>query len=169
MAESVQRRFNQQVAIVTGAGQGIGKAVAAQFAAEGATVVAVDRNAATVTETVEAAAVPALRRWLVWSTSASGELDALVAWTIGGARSSGHPRQLRRIHQTRGFLEIEEQDWDRIMGVNLRGLFFCSQTIARSMIEQRYWPDRPHRLESPASEGRSIACTTPPVRPASSA
>jgi NAD(P)-dependent dehydrogenase (short-subunit alcohol dehydrogenase family) len=124
--------------MVTGAGQGIGKAVAAGFAAEGATVVAVDRNAATVTATAQElgdAGGVALAR--VVDVSVRADLDALVSWTIGELGQVDILVNCAGIHQTRGFLEIEEQDWDRIMGVNLRGLFFCSQAVARPMIERR--------------------------------
>lgn len=124
--------------MVTGAGQGIGKAVAARFAAEGATVVAVDRNAETVTGTAQelsGAGGVALAR--VVDVSVRAELDALVAWTIGELGQVDILVNCAGIHQTRGFLEIEEQDWNWIMGVNLRGLFFCSQAVARPMIERR--------------------------------
>jgi NAD(P)-dependent dehydrogenase (short-subunit alcohol dehydrogenase family) len=124
--------------MVTGAGQGIGKAVAARFAAEGATVVVVDRNAATVTATAQElgdAGGVALAR--VVDVSVRTELDALVSWTIGELGQVDVLINCAGIHQTRRFLEIEELDWDRIMGVNLRGLFFCSQAVARPMIERR--------------------------------
>ncbi len=123
------------VAVVTGAGQGIGRAVALRLAADGFAVALVDLDAAALAESaraVEDRAVPALAvhadltaldqiaRVVEQVQTAWGRIDALV-------NNAG--REL-----TRPFLEVTAADWDAMLSVNLRTVFFATQLTARAMI-----------------------------------
>jgi 2-hydroxycyclohexanecarboxyl-CoA dehydrogenase len=125
------------VVIITGAGAGIGRACAIRFAREGARVVVVDRTDADGQGTVdllkshgaEATFVHAdvsveeeCRRFAGEAVSAFGRIDVLVA--NAGIRVFGT------------VLDATEQDWDRILSVNLKGVSFSCKAVLPRMIEQ---------------------------------
>ena len=125
-------RLKDKVALVTGAAQGIGLACAQAFAREGARVVMADVNedkgrkaaadlqAAFVRCDVsrKADVVAAVAR----SVSEFGRLDILVA-------NAG-------IVHAAEFLDLEEADFDRVLSVNLKGIFLAGQAAARQMVKQ---------------------------------
>jgi NAD(P)-dependent dehydrogenase (short-subunit alcohol dehydrogenase family) len=127
-----------RVAIVTGAGHGIGHATALALAGAGAHVAAVDIDKAAAETT--AAAVAALgRRSLALATDV-GDVAAIdrmvraVSETLGPidvlVNNAGVTRRAY-------IMDLTEDDWDRIMRVNGKGVFFCLQRVAREMISRR--------------------------------
>jgi len=124
-----------QVAMVTGAANGIGRAIVERFVAEGMQVVAVDISERDLTEAtasygervhaavadisdrsqVQAAVHAALFRF--------GQLDVLAA---NAGIADGEP-----------FLEIEDKSWRRIIDVNIHGTFHCVQEAAKVMATAR--------------------------------
>ena len=127
-----------RVAIVTGAGKGIGRAVALGLAGAGAHVVAVDIDAGLVKATADAAAalgptglaletdvgdLAAIDQMVQRSMAAFGRIDVLV-------NNAGVTRRAY-------IMDLTEADWDRIMRVNAKGAFFCLQRVAREMIPRR--------------------------------
>ena len=129
------RRFEDKTVIVTGGGQGIGKAIAHRFASEGADVLVTGRRLAVLEEAVEeikeaggsgwpfeadvrepaavdSSVAAALERW--------GRIDVLV-------NNAG-------IGEEVPFLEIGIDSWDRVLGTNLRGAFLMSQAVARTQV-----------------------------------
>lgn len=133
------RRFEGRVVLVTGAGGGIGRAVAERFAAEGARVAVNDVKAELVERVVAgiiasggaALAVPA-------DVSDAGQVEAMFARVEA---EFGHVDVLYNnaglIDTTRHFLEADEAWWDRIIGVNLKSVFLCSHRAARVMARRR--------------------------------
>lgn len=134
--EEEAMRLENKVALITGGGNGNGKAMALGFAREGADVVVADLDleaAQGVVEEIEelgrrglAVQVNVVDRELVAGMveeayGAFGRVDVLVnnAGVIGRDP----------------FLEVTEGEWDRIMDVNLKGPFLCSQAVAKRMIE----------------------------------
>ncbi len=130
--------LKDKVALVTGAGAGIGKACAMALAEAGATVVAVDINAATAKETADAVmggqrrslaiqadtgSVADIQRMTDKAVAEFGQIDILV-------NNAGVTRRA-------DIMELTEEDWDRIHRVNAKGVFFCLQTVARTMIPRR--------------------------------
>jgi meso-butanediol dehydrogenase / (S,S)-butanediol dehydrogenase / diacetyl reductase len=130
-------RLSGAVAIVTGAGQGIGRAAALRLAGEGATIVVAEYDHAAAlrtTQAIEAQGSRALARPVdVADVAAVRQLVQEVAGTLGRidilVNNAG-------VMQTKPMMELTEGDWDRIVDVNQRGLFFCLQAVAAQMIRQ---------------------------------
>ncbi len=127
-----------RVAVVTGAGQGIGKATAVALAQAGAdvAVVDIDKPAAEAT----AAAVARLGRRSLALGADVGDLASIDRMTRAVVDAFGRIDVLvnnagvtRRAH----IMDLTEDDWDRIMRVNGKGVFFCLQRVAREMIPRR--------------------------------
>jgi NAD(P)-dependent dehydrogenase (short-subunit alcohol dehydrogenase family) len=150
-------RFAGQTAIVTGAGRGMGRAVALALAREGAAVVVgeVDRPAAgQVVAEIEAAGgravaviadiarVDDVRRLFKETVDAFGGLDILV-----NNAGIGIPKPL---------VDYTEQDWDRQLAVNLKGMFFATQEAAKLMI-----PKRRGKIVNFASTAAFVSSSTP--------
>ncbi len=127
--------LNGKVALVTGAAQGMGRAIAMRLANEGTSVVATDINGRLVEQTSidirelghEAIAVEAdigdiedINRVVDEALNAFGHIDILV-------NNAGVTRYA-------DIMDLTVEDWDRIHRVNARGVFFCLQRVAREMI-----------------------------------
>jgi len=130
--------LSNQVALVTGAGQGIGKAAALALAAAGADVVVTDINGASLQATA-AAIVAAGRRALAIQADVGDtrDIDRMVTEAVASfgridilVNNAG---VTRRAH----IMDLTEDDWDRIFRVNAKGVFFCLQRVAREMIPRR--------------------------------
>jgi len=133
----VSGRFASRAAVVTGAGQGIGREIARQLALEGASVLLNDQDEPLAGEAARAIAAeggvalaaggdvadPRVTRGLVErAVAAFGRLDVAVA-------NAG-------ITMHRDFLDYRPEDLDRLLAVNLRGSFFLAQAAARRFREQ---------------------------------
>ena len=131
-------RLADSTAIVTGAGSGIGQAIATGFAREGARVACADIRAERAEATAErirtaggealAIAVDVSERsqvetMLTLARERFGDVDTLVSAAGISARDS--------------FLDVTDEDWDRVLAVNLKGLFLCAQVVGRHMAERR--------------------------------
>jgi NAD(P)-dependent dehydrogenase (short-subunit alcohol dehydrogenase family) len=129
------RRFERRVVVVTGAGHGIGRAVAERFAAEGARVAVndVDRDrAGAVVDAIQAVGGEAIP--VAGDIAVAATIDDLFARTIqrlGPVDVLVNNAGL--IHMARHVLEADEAWWDRVLGVNLRAAFLCSLRAARMM------------------------------------
>ena len=132
-------RLKGKKAIVTGAGQGIGRSIALKLAQEGADVVVAEMNADTGTRTAKD--VEALGRKAIFvSIDVANQKqvqkmvsDALSAW-----------KKIDILVNNAGFdrpgslLKVREEDWDAVLGVHLKGTLNCIQTVAPHMIENGY-------------------------------
>lgn len=128
-----------QVAVVTGGGQGIGKAIALRFAREGADIAIVDINQDTATATAEAIRKLG-HRTLVEIADVSDPEHVTTA--VGAVvREFGKIDVLVNnagVEKRAPFLEITPDDWQRQLDVNLSGTFYCTQACARDMAARRY-------------------------------
>ncbi len=133
----MEQRLGEKIAIVTGAGQGIGKAVALRLAEEGANVVVVDINTQTAERTAEE--IRTLnRRALSYSIDISNiaEIQPMVDNAVAKFGRIDILINAAGVAQTGLFLELTEQQWDRVIDTNLKGTTFCIQAVGRQMIRQ---------------------------------
>ena len=137
MPALIAGRHTGKVAIVTGAGQGIGRGVAKRLAQEGARVVIAEFNAANAEDAAkeiiaaggEALAYPIdlgdvdqIPKMITDVVAHFGRIDILI-------NNAG-------VNKTQYMLDVKPEDWDRVQRINQKGLFFCLQAVARQMIAQ---------------------------------
>ena len=128
-----------QVAMVTGSGRGIGKAIALRFACEGADIAVLEVDAATAEETA-AEVRSAGRRASVYVTDVS-DPDAVAKTVRDAAAEFGRLDVLVNnagVETRAPLLEITPADWRRQLDVNLSGTFYCTQAAAHEMAERSY-------------------------------
>ena len=128
-----------QVAIVTGGGRGIGKAIALRFAGEGADVGIIDLNAETARAT--AGEISGFGRRVIATVADVGNVHAIQSAVREITGSLGRLDVLVNnagIEKRAPFLEITPEDWQRQLDVNLSGTFYCSQAAAREMAKRQY-------------------------------
>ena len=127
------QRFLNKTVIVTGAGHGIGRAVAERFAVEGASVVVNDLDearAAAVAQAIPGGRAMAFAADVSKKTQVDSMFDAALArfGTVDVlVNNAGN------IHAARHFLDGDEAWWDRVVDVNLKGAFLCSHRAAHIM------------------------------------
>jgi len=130
-------KLTDRVAIVTGAGQGIGRAIALGLAAEGTHVVVADIQEDRAREvTAEVCAMGRQSLALRVDVSNVQELERMVARTVEAFDTLDILVNNAGIALPTPFLGTTEEDWDRIIDVNLKSAFFCTQIVARVMIEK---------------------------------
>lgn len=128
-------RFTDQVAIVTGAGNGIGLALAHAFAAEGATVVVADINAASgqrAVEEISAAGGHAIS--IPTDVSDEVQVEAMVEATVDGLGRIDILVNCAGIVVHKMLVDLEREAWDRQLDVQLTGPFLTTKHVGKHMI-----------------------------------
>jgi glucose 1-dehydrogenase len=127
-------RLLDKNALITGAGSGIGRAIALAYAGQGAGVAAADIQAEAAEATahqIRAAGGRAIA--IAADVSDAAQVQAMLDAAL---------REFGRVHvlvaaagiaTVRHFLDLPEDEWDRVLAVNLKGLFLCGQAAARHM------------------------------------
>jgi meso-butanediol dehydrogenase/(S,S)-butanediol dehydrogenase/diacetyl reductase len=132
-------KINGKIAIVTGAGNGIGRGIALRLAEERAIVIAADLNGADAEASIaditakggkglalqtDATDEQAVSDMVRQSIETCGHIDILVN-NVGGGSSSAL------------IIDLPAEVWDKTIGVNLRSAFLCSRAVAREMIPRK--------------------------------
>jgi NAD(P)-dependent dehydrogenase (short-subunit alcohol dehydrogenase family) len=127
-------RIENKIAMVTGAGSGIGRAIALRFAAEGASIIAVDLNGS---EEVVAAEMPGKITPYRCDVSCPEQIETMYAFVKRRfprldilCNNAGIGGYGKRVH------EVDLGDWDRVMSVNVRGFFLVLKHALGLMLEQ---------------------------------
>jgi NAD(P)-dependent dehydrogenase (short-subunit alcohol dehydrogenase family) len=153
--------LSAKTAIVTGASSGIGREIALTFAREGALVVAAD-----VTEDVVEGGPPVIEalssidpraHFVRTDVSDAASVEALVAET---ARLSDRIDILiNDAAVSNGLMlhETSEVDWDRVIGVNLKGAFLCARAVVRRMLQQEVVAEARGRIVNLSSQHGMVA------------
>ena len=129
--------LKDKVALVTGAGRGMGRAIAIALAGDGAAVTLADIDSGILEEaatTVRALGNPALA--IQADVGNLSDIDRMVQETVDTfgrvdilVNNAGVTRYLN-------IMDVREEDWDRIHRVNAKGVFFCMQRVARELIHR---------------------------------
>jgi 3-oxoacyl-[acyl-carrier protein] reductase len=131
--------FTDRVAVVTGAGRGIGAAIAARFAAGGATVAVLDLDPDTA-EASSKTIASAGGRALALGVDV-GDEDAVEAAVARVAEEFGRIDILVNnagVTRDNMLFKMSAADWDTVLGVHLRGNFLMSRAVQKHMVERRY-------------------------------
>jgi 3-oxoacyl-[acyl-carrier protein] reductase len=132
-------QLKDRVAIVTGSGQGIGRATALRLAREGAMVVAADLNADTARQTVQEIKAGGGRAIdLVADVTRYMDANAMVEKAVKTFGSLDILVNNAGFYPSAFIVDIEEAEWDFVLAVNLKSTFLCSQAAAKQMIKQRH-------------------------------
>ena len=132
-------RFENQVAVVTGAGRGIGHAIAVRLAREGARVASVSRteaNAQKTADEINAARADAAKAYSVDVSDHPGvqEIGAQILEDFGRVDILINNAGVTRDGLS---MRMSIEDWDTVLNTNLKGAFNFVQAVQRSMIKQR--------------------------------
>jgi glucose 1-dehydrogenase len=126
----VHMKLKDRIAIVTGAARGIGLAIAEEFRAQGAQVVMAD----VLDSEAEAKRIGAFS--VHCDVSKSADVTACVAATLERHGAVDILVNNAGISIARDFFDITEDDYDQVLGVNLKGSFLMLQSCAREMVKQ---------------------------------
>ena len=140
--------LQDKIVLVTGAGAGIGKAIALAMAENGAIVAAADIDEAAAQRTASGASGNAGRAIAIAADCGDlASIERMVARTVAEFGRLDVIVNNAGVTRYAYIMDLTEADWDRIHRVNAKGVFFCLQRAAREMIRQ---------YESDGSGGRII-------------
>lgn len=127
-------RFQDKVALITGGASGIGRETARRLAQEGARVAINDLSVENLSEIVkETNGIP-----VAGDVSKSEDVSRMIASTVDAFGRLDILINNAGIMHNAPFLELKEEDWDRMIAIHQKGAFLCSQMAARIMVKQQY-------------------------------
>ncbi|HXX59353.1 MAG TPA: 3-oxoacyl-ACP reductase family protein [Dehalococcoidales bacterium] len=132
-------RLENRVAIVTGAGQGIGKAIALKLASEGASIVISDVNLETAQRVVdEIKSKGGKGLALKADVSKKEEVQKMVKDALEYFKAIHILINNAGIVKYAPITEMKEADWDAVLDVDLKGVFLCTQAVLPHMMAQKW-------------------------------
>lgn len=128
-----------KVAIVTGAGRGIGRTTALHLLKEGAKVVFVDVNREILMATFEEHQLDEqVASWIETNVTNLDQIKQMVYSVVAKHGKIDFLVNCAGVMQTKPMLDVTEADWDRVVDVNMKGLFFCLQEVAKQMVPNKF-------------------------------
>jgi 3-oxoacyl-[acyl-carrier protein] reductase len=173
---AVNERFDLtgRSVVITGGGKGIGKVYAEEFAKAGARVAAADidtKAAEAVAEALRGSGLDAIGFGVdIASEESATAMAPTVLDRFGAIDVLVNNASLMSVLPRRSWLEIPVEEWDRVMAVNLRGMFLCCRAVFPAMKAQgrgkivnisssRVWEGAPNRLHYTTSKAGVIGFT----------
>ena len=130
--------LQDKVALVTGSGRGLGAACAERFAAEGAAVAVADKNPETAAATAKGIEEAGGRAVAIEADVSQPEAcEAMVAGAVDAFDRIDILVNNAGVAMHRLFLETTLEEWERVLRINLTGVFLTAQAAARRMVEQK--------------------------------
>jgi 3-oxoacyl-[acyl-carrier protein] reductase len=138
VSEGVAMDLSGKVALVTGSGQGIGRAIAVKLSEVGATVVVNDigQTAEAVAEEIRATGRQSLA--VLANVSLSADVTRLVETAVSTYGRVDILVNNAGIARDQLVVRMSDEDWDRVIAVDLKSVFLCSRGVLRHMIKQRW-------------------------------
>jgi len=132
--------LSTRVAIVTGSGRGIGRAIALKLAEVGATVVVNDIGDVKPVEAVvkEIKAIGKQCLPVMADVSSASDVARLVEETIAAYKRVDILVNNAGINRDQLLLRMSEEDWDKVLAVDLKSVFLCTKAVLRHMAKQRW-------------------------------
>lgn len=127
-------KLANKIALVTGASQGIGLACAQRLVREGARVMLADVRPEGA---AAAAALGDSARFFCADVSQKSDVDALVEATLAAFGRIDILINNAGVTHAADFLDLTEEDFDRVLRINLKSMFLCSQAAARDMVKRQ--------------------------------
>jgi len=127
-----------KTAVVTGAGRGIGRAIALKFAAHGADIAAVDLKTEFVQETADEVRKLGRRAWTVAANVAeAASVEAAVEQILKEAGRVDILVNNAGITKDGLLMRMSEADWDAVLDINLKGTFLFTKALSRTLLKQK--------------------------------
>lgn len=132
--------LTNKVAIVTGSRRGIGKGIAKAFSQAGANVTVSDIDLEETQKTADEIAKETDRETLAvkCDVTQKQEVEEMVRQTVAKFGKLDILVNNAGIAPFKPFLEMTEEDWDKVLDINLKGQFLCAQAAAREMVKQNW-------------------------------
>jgi len=127
-----------QIAVVTGAGRGIGRAIALGFASAGADVVCLSRTAENADKVADEVRSLGRRAWArAVDVSNSTDVSAAVEWLLEQTGRVDILVNNAGVTRDGLLLRMSEADWDAVLNINLKGAFLVTKALTRQFLKQR--------------------------------
>ncbi|MFQ5546492.1 MAG: SDR family NAD(P)-dependent oxidoreductase [Acidiferrobacterales bacterium] len=129
-------RFKEKSIIVTGGASGIGRAIAEQFAQEGATVIIADINRESAQDTVDAISARGGRALPVYVDVSDPEsVQEMVDTTVDTNDGLDVMVNSAAVPSLSKIIDLSFEAWNKVLNINLTGTFLCAQAAARRMVD----------------------------------
>ena len=139
LGEGTNMDLEGKVAVVTGGGRGIGRAIALGLAKEGANVVIADINPVDAENAAKEAIGLGVRGIASKvDISQKSDIERMIEMVMGEFGQIDILVNNAGVTQKVDIEDLTEQDWDRVVDINLKGTFFCSQLVFSKMKERKY-------------------------------
>ena len=139
MSSAADARSKNRVAVVTGGGKGIGRAVASRLACAGAKVVLSGRDRSALEEAcAEIRSEGGEAIWAAGDVSNPAAADALLEKTLEAFGSADILVNNAGITRDNLVMRMSEEEWDQVIDTNLKGSFLCIRAFTRPMMKQRW-------------------------------